>query len=473
MLKRRVVLGALGAGVATRAVGRAMPAAESSDVLVIGAGIAGLTAALMLQDAGMKVRVLEGSARVGGRCMTAYDLPGRPEMGASTIGGQYARVRNYCDRFKVATAPLLPGTASEGNRLPLPISIGGAPVSHVPWGSNPRNPLPGYEHDTPPYILYGRYIGKNMPLTSLDDWVRPAAAHFDRLSLRDYLRAQGASDVAIKMFDGETYAYDTSAISALDALRKQFLYTSVAFAGVVQNAVGGISSVPVAMAGGLASPVLLEKFVTSIELSANRVEVRCEDGSRYAAPFCICAIPFSVLRGVAIDAALPPAQRRAIDHLAYSNQVMGWVVAKRPYWEADGLPAGLWSDGPAERFFSFPSRVEPSPNLCFYLRGPHADAIRAMKTADAEAFLLAKMAELRPSTKGALEFIRLHSWPDYKFNRGGYAYFHPGQINDFAAVMGAPVGRLHFAGEHTAKLAPGMEGAAESGERAALEVLGV
>jgi monoamine oxidase len=183
-------------------------------------------------------------------------------------------------------------------------------------------------------------------------------------------------------------------------------------------------------------------------------------------------MPFSVLRSVALNADLPPPQRRAIDTLAYSNQVTGWLVAKRRYWEEDGLPPGLWSDGPAERIFSQPSRVQADPTISFYLRGAHADAIRAMPRADAEAFLLDRLAKMRPSTKGALDFVRLHSWPDHRFTRGGYAYFRPGQINDFGAVMARPAGRLHFAGEHTAQLAPGMEGACESGERAALEILG-
>lgn len=472
-IQRRAVLGGMAAGLAPLGRPKSALAADAADVIVIGAGIAGLTAALVLQDAGMKVRVLEGSPRVGGRCMTAYDLPGRPELGASTIGGQYARVRNYCARFKVPLAPLLPGTASEANRLPLPISIGGEAVSRRPWAEDPRNTLPPREHATPPYLLYGQYLGKNMPLKSLDDWTQPQAAHFDTMSLGQYMAAQGASAAAIKFFDMETYAYNTGAISALDALRKQFVYTSVAFGGVVENAVDGISAVPKAMAAGLAAPVLLNKFVAGVEVGAGGVEVRCEDGSRYKAAFCICAIPFSVLRGISLRAPVPPAQRRAIDTLGYSNQVTGWVAAKRRYWEEDGMPPGLWSDGPSERFFATPSRTQADPTLSFYLRGPHADAIRAMKPDDAKAFLLAKMAELRPSTKGALEFLRLHSWPDYRFNRGGYAYFHPGQIKDFAGAMSLPAGRLHFAGEHTATLTPGMEGAAESGERAALEVLGV
>jgi len=133
----------------------------------------------------------------------------------------------------------------------------------------------------------------------------------------------------------------------------------------------------------------------------------------------------------------------------------------------------FWSNGPEERMFATPSRVQAEPNLSFYLRGQHALKVTGMPPEAAFAYLCENLAKVRPSTRGALELLRVMSWPGYKYNRGGYAYFKPGQINDFGQSMAQPAGRIHFAGEHTAKLSTGMEGACESGERAALEILGV
>jgi monoamine oxidase len=92
MMNRRNAL--LTVGAAALGTARPVRAAARPDVLIVGAGLSGLYAAQMLEQAGMKVQVIEGSDRVGGRCMTRYDLPGQPEFGASQIGAMYARRAN-------------------------------------------------------------------------------------------------------------------------------------------------------------------------------------------------------------------------------------------------------------------------------------------------------------------------------------------------------------------------------------------
>ena len=85
--------------------------------------------------------------------------------------------------------------------------------------------------------------------------------------------------------------------------------------------------------------------------------------------------------------------------------------------------------------------------------------------------ILENLAKIRPSTKDALEPVYHWTWSDNRFAGGAFAYWKPGQITSFAKHIADPLGRLHFAGEHTAGLARGMEGAMESGERVAMEVL--
>ncbi len=470
MLSRRSTLTLAAATVA--AVGPARAAARP-DVLILGAGLAGLYAALTLEQAGMKVQILEGSDRAGGRCFTAYDTPGQPELGASQIGQMYARVRAMAGKYNVKLVPPPANMSSETHQLPMAISLNQRPVITRPWAQSPQNPLTGKERDLLPNLIYPTYVNTNQPLTSLYDWYDPKFAKYDDLSLHQFMAAHGASPAAIGLSDYDVYADTTAGWSALDALRKNFYYGWEAKHGMFETAAAGTSAIPNAMAAHLATPILFNKFATHITQDKSGVTVTTEDGATHQASFLLITIPFSVLRRITLDTPLPPAQRRAINEMDYSKIVSVWVKPTKPYWEEDGLPIFLWSNGPQERMFAVPSRVQTQENLSFYVRGQHAMNIAAMEPHAAFHYLTENLARIRPSTKGALELLRVQSWPNDKFNRGGYAYFKPGQINDFGQILSQPAGRIHFAGEHTAKLTTGMEGACESGERAAIEILGV
>jgi monoamine oxidase len=103
--------------------------------------------------------------------------------------------------------------------------------------------------------------------------------------------------------------------------------------------------------------------------------------------------------------------------------------------------------------------------------GPNAHRLDALPDEDAGRLVIAEIEAIRPAAKGQLEFLGLHSWGTDPFALGGWAYFRPGQINELAATMGAPHERIRFCGEHLSSSARGMEGAMESAERVAEELL--
>ena len=90
---------------------------------------------------------------------------------------------------------------------------------------------------------------------------------------------------------------------------------------------------------------------------------------------------------------------------------------------------------------------------------------------DAAAFVMRELEAMRPSLKGILRPLRVWSMQNDQFSRGSYATWLPGQVPLFNEALIEPWGRWHFAGEHTSLLARGFEGALESGERAAFEIL--
>ena len=136
-MNRRGFLLAATAGAAALATRGAGAAAEKRDVIVIGAGLAGLGAALMLRDAGLSVLLLEATDRVGGRVSTVDFADGQIEMGASQIGHDYARVRDMARRLDVPMG--------DGAHLYAPYAfvVDGKLISAEAWPSAPENRLEG------------------------------------------------------------------------------------------------------------------------------------------------------------------------------------------------------------------------------------------------------------------------------------------------------------------------------------------
>jgi monoamine oxidase len=104
--------------------------------------------------------------------------------------------------------------------------------------------------------------------------------------------------------------------------------------------------------------------------------------------------------------------------------------------------------------------------------GQKGDRLDQLTSQTRGEFVIREIERIRPSTKGKLEVTGIHSWAQYPYVHGCRHSFVPGQMRAFIHDMIKPHGRLHFAGEHTRRLEIGMESAMESGERAAIEVLG-
>ncbi|NBU25425.1 MAG: FAD-dependent oxidoreductase [Gammaproteobacteria bacterium] len=448
------------------------------DVLVLGAGLSGLETALTLEDNGLRVRVLEGRQRVGGRLYTLTDIPGHPEVGGNTVSSAYGRVIAAGKRYGVDLEDVAPRYAAFPD--PQELYVGGEHIPLDRWPSHPKNPFEGEFRALPPSAWGRTVLRRRREFTDLAAWHDAAHARYDR-SVHDFLRGQGASDRAIALGYETNMPYGTESAHDVSTLQLAFVdhWQSInrggagageRFVGVFR---GGNQNLPIAMAKRLRGDLLLGRRVIAVQQGTDGVTVVCSDGSRHRARAVVCSIPFPVLRHVALDPLPPPAQWRAIQTLGAKPITQFHLVPRRPFWESDGLSPAFWTDGLAGSVLANRDGRDPRrvTSLTVWCSARNARFLDRFPRAEAARMVVAEIERLRPAARGALEVAAVHSWEQDPFAGGTWAIFRPGEVAGTAATMASPHGRMSFCGEHTAIAARGMEAAFESAERVSLEVL--
>ena len=463
-LTRRSAL-ALGAGaVALPAIGAPR---SRIDVAIVGAGLSGLHAARLLEAEGYKVGVFEASNRIGGRILTFDDLPGSPNGGGTQIGASYARMRKTCEDLGVATVE-----SREADSRDACFHIGGRLFAQTDWEGAPENTLPAALKKMPPGMVLARLAASDNPLSDVTAW-RDAAHQARDISADAFLSAKGLDAKARALVDVGLNANALSTYSMLNIWRTLTVFALDRELGAIIVARDGTQRVPEAMAKSLQGEVRLNAKVTRITAKRNGAELTLANGASVCAGFVVCTIPFAALNGVALDAPLAPVQRAAMAGLPYTQILQLHIAADGAFWEKDGRPAEMWTDGPLERVFVGRDRATRQPNglLLSWINGTGAMALKGKSDAELETLVRSEIMRLRPASEGKVRLLRVVRWTaDNPLAGGAYMHWGPGQVKDWAGVMGARAGRLHFAGEHLSYLNTGMEGAFESGEAAAFEV---
>jgi monoamine oxidase len=449
----------------------AWAASESADVIVVGAGLAGLNAALTLEDAGLSVIVLEGRDRVGGKVLTFASVPGLPEAGGQSIGSGYGRVVDAAQRSGIVLEDQLPQSLRHPD---IALVLDGQPIAKSAWMDSPRNPFPAALRELMPWQYTPLAMAKGNPLKSVEDWFAPQQAAAD-VSMHQFLRAQGASEAMIDLAYDTNTSYGTSShdISALMmAFVEAFTRAQRNLKPAVYKARGGNQRIPEGMAQRLKGGVRFNQAVTAVASDAGGVTVHTRDGGRYTAQAAICALPFATLRHVRFEPGLAGRQAEAVKSLPHQMITQVALEARKPFWESDGIAPAMWTDSPIGRVFAIyrgPTDDEVA-SLLVTAYGHKASYLDRLGREGAAQFVVAELERMRPAARGRLRVVAQHSWALDPFAAGDWAYFAPGTVTQFMPAMFQPHGRVHFCGEQTAVGARGMEGAMESGERAALEV---
>ncbi|OYY72569.1 MAG: hypothetical protein B7Y47_02175 [Sphingomonas sp. 28-63-12] len=469
---------------------------RQADVIVLGAGVSGLNAARLLEEQGFKVIVLEARDRVGGRVLTLFDQPGHPEMGFNSMGAGYGRGIDAAKRAGIELVDISPRYMVDSQRKAQPVPVAGVPagkaggppnriesqqlvlggkgMTRAEWTASPQNPLPADLKELMPWEVVPALFAKHNPLVNWADWINAAPAQ--DVSVASFLKGHGLSDAAIRLvFEVAPYFGVTADTSS--ALNYEFMdgwiKAQQSFGHASYAVKGGNQKLPEAMRSLINGDVLLDKEVVEIASDSSGATVRCGDGTRYRGKHVLCSLPYSTLRKISIEPGLTGAQAMAVNTLAYQPLSLAFLTVKEPYWEKDGLPVSMWTDGPigASLAQHFGDNIEQVTGLLLFARGHLAQRWDKQGKDATLASVVAELERVRPAAKGQVTGAAFHSWGNERFNLGDWAYFKAGQVKSFGKEMARPAGRVHFCGEHTATANRGLEGALESSERAVLEIV--
>jgi len=445
-------------------------------IIVVGAGLAGLSAAYELTQAGHDVTVLEAQLRPGGRVLTLrapFSDGLYAEVGAMHIPETHDLTLRYAQLFNLAL-DLEPAFTSASLSFVRGKRIIVRDEKNVEW--------PFALSDEDKKLDMAGLLDKYETTKAYDEIGDPASAgwsvaalkKYDEMSYRDFLKHNGASDDAFTLatFGWEhLWGEGLDTVSALTVLRDNASYIKSRHDFKVH---GGNDLLPKAFAERLREQIHYGSAVVRMEQTDRDVRVVFRSGgtsNTLTADRVVCAIPFSVLRSIEVSPPFSLAKRKAVNELAYFSGARVSIQCRRKFWRDEGLNGSVFTDTPLGWVFDA-TVTQPGPRgiLQCYAGGPNARRIIALNEEKRIQFVRDEMARFYPTIGEHFEGGISKCWEEDPWARGASSWYKPGQMAELWPHVAGPEGRIHFAGDHTSPYIRWMQGALHSGNRVAAEI---
>ena len=446
---------------------------EPRNIVILGGGLAGLAAGLELKRAGHNITILEARKFPGGRVQTIRDFAGGQyaEAGALSFPQSHQFTYGYATDFGL---PLRPASSFgfdsianiRGNRFRIS-STGSA---DIPFQLTARERAQGL------YGLISLYLGDYINAVGnpgKSNWPPEELKAIDGISLKQLLSNLGASDGAIDIIAASQLGllgFGLDSISAMDGVVTEAIASGQLFYEIV----GGNDQLASALKRKVKKQFRKASVVRRIEQNQTGVTVTYTNNEglqTISADRVICTLPFPILKDIDVSPSFSEEKRRAIDELKLTPVTRTYLEFRNRIWEQAGLSGYGLSDLAIQNTYSPTFTQQGTPGiLTSYTGGQRALDLGVIGEKDRQNFVLRQMGNLFSGLDSQYVGGISQIWHEDPWSRGAYAYFAPGQMATLLPIAQRPEGRIHFAGEHTSAWHGWMNGALESGNRAAAEV---
>jgi monoamine oxidase len=441
------------------------------DTIVVGAGLAGITAARELKTAGQAVCLLEARDRIGGR-VADHDLGGGKavELGAEFFGPRNTIIADTASSLGIESHR----THDDGDRL---LELDGRIRR---WKGFIPSLSPQVLVDAGQAALRLERMARSIPDEA--PWKASKAVEWDSQTFWSWLRrnmrtAQGRM-LATLMVNGALsttpaevsllhVAYYAKGVGGFGAL------TKIGGGGQENRFVGGAARIPLALHSIVDDDTYTGAAVREVEQRRDSVVVRGA-GFEVLGRRAIIAVPVPLAGRIVYDPPLPGMRDQLTQRMPAGSAIKVLAVYDEPFWRAEGLNgAAISPHGPIRAVIDgSPAEGDPGVLSCF-VTGPPARALSGVPQPERREAILGALVRFFGPRAGRPRELVEHDWMRDEFTRGCYHCFAPpGLYTQYGPALREPVGRIHWAGAETVPLEMGsMGGAVDSGRRAAREVL--